>query len=236
VRITERDTSTTFYVAEALLKRKIVSLSKLIAKKTLSNGIVTVDDVNIETFDIFVRWLSRGIEVDDFQLTLNPLHVKYTPYTFEDILPIIKVYIFADEYEIPQLRKDVLYHLSDYVQQHIARKMFLANNKGRLALLFRWSYENHLAPKEITYVYKHTKANSALRRFFVDSFYDVNVEWDVSASKLLNYPKEFLVDVMVRSASLRGLANKGKDSAQRMTEWQVDGENTGQIRKRQRKS
>jgi hypothetical protein len=66
---------------------------------------IEVTGVHIETFTIFATWLVNKSNNNVFgPLHQNPISGYYWPAG----MPLIELYIFAEEYEIPQLGEDAL--------------------------------------------------------------------------------------------------------------------------------
>lgn len=145
VTIYQSGVYTAFYVAEALLKNKAAFLVEILDGMPLPRGMSCLDDVEIKIFDIFLRWLSRETDVDNSQPTLSPLYVEYP----QEMLFIVKVYIFAEEYNIPQLCMDVLYYLSAYIQRQLLVEDSNTTDKACLIMFGKLVFERCLGPKKV---------------------------------------------------------------------------------------
>jgi hypothetical protein len=97
----------------------------------------------------------------------------------------VKTYIFASTYKIPQLQKDALYRLFE-----------------RLSTLDEIEYDKPECEFDsaVKYVYAHTATNSSLRQVMVDTFCAHYSGEKKSTVYLMTFPKEFLVDCIIRNA------------------------------------
>jgi hypothetical protein len=223
--VMEEDASQTFCIAQSLLIEKAPDF--MIDQKdvfTLNTATLIDDPLNFEiaTFELFVKWLDSESQSLQDDPTLSPLYVAYKKKSWYNLIPIIKIYIFAEGHNIPQLRKDALHQLSIYMS---------VNMKALGPKWFsRRTFCNHDIDSEVVeYVYTYAAPDSLLRRFFVDSYRAAYVEESNQTYALMCYPKEFLVDVMVRRTVISGkdgVMSGIKEAVRRVEEWQVYGEET----------
>jgi hypothetical protein len=118
------------------------------------------------------------------------------------------------------LRQDALYQLSLYMTEHLQRV-----NQSEL---MRYMLNADMALDAIRYVYNHFGFGSPLRQFFVDSFCASNRETHDTGYMLINYPKDFLVDVMIQRAKLVECVDSFAQAMERMEEWKQNGEKAAQ--------
>jgi hypothetical protein len=137
-------------------------------------------------------------------------------------MPIVEIYGFGNEYAISSLREDALYQLSLYMTEHLRQV-------GRHRFLM-YRINRNMALNLIEYVYNHIDSDSPLRQFFVDTFCASNMKAHVPTDMLMNYPKEFLVDVMDQKARLVEYMGDFTQAVQRLEDWQHYGEKTAKAR------
>jgi hypothetical protein len=77
-----------------------------------------------------------------------------------------------------------------------------------------------LAVEEIKYVINETSLESPLRAIFVDHFCAMDIGKVSSSHRLLQYPKEFLAEMMKQRARLSGYQRGVAEAAQRINGYQ----------------
>lgn len=177
--------------------------------------------IDIETFDIFVKWLRISTEDSDDTAALPAVASEQSR---KRLMPLVKAHIFGVRFEIPKLSKDAIVQLAVYMRQYLAQP-----ESGDYTV--RLVYLIGFASEAITHVYTRVEPLSTLRAFFVDCFCAANVETSVTNWSLVKYPKEFLVDVMIQRATLVGFEEGVVEATQRMETWQRYGGLTGKKRK-----
>jgi hypothetical protein len=186
IRVIEANASRDFHISQHLLKQQVPHFAALVNERHNPDRIVEVTDVEIETFRIFVTWLV---------LKESPKHKHFSPlyrnpltgHHWTSGLPLIKVYIFACDYEIPELQDDALDRFASLI----------LTSGGRNSTVHIMVPDIEVIPTldEMNYVYSNTAADSPLRPIIVDAFCESDMDLDYS---LMECSKEFLVDVIMR--------------------------------------
>jgi hypothetical protein len=130
-------------------------------------------------------------------------------------MPIVKIYLFGELYEIPQLSQDALYQIFKYLEAH------LEDLKSRTPVM-RSMCNISMAVKVIQFIYDATDFGSQLCAIFVDHFCAMDMENNCAAARLLEYPKRFLVDVKACRVKLPGYKNNVTHAAHRFKKWQYN--------------
>jgi hypothetical protein len=145
---------------------------------------IEVTGVHIETFTIFATWLVNKSNNNVFgPLHQNPISGYYWPAG----MPLIELYIFAEEYEIPQLGEDALRRFTSLI--------YHAGDKDCTPHSFAVNIETVPTLDEINYIYERTAADCPLRPVVVDAFCAADEDMDYS---LMTANREFLVDVIMQ--------------------------------------
>lgn len=151
-----------------------------------SEKIIALDDVDPLIFGIFNEWfMSRKLLNTDgkpYQYLENDkdgAKDKNEPLLFEELLD---VYIFADKYDVPQLRRDTINAWIDY--------------QADCPIL--------VPSRLITKAYIRVPSTSKLRKFLVESFAWSHPRWerDDKAEAMEILPKEFILDMMITYSRL----------------------------------
>lgn len=137
------------------------------------------DDVN--TVDQFIQWLyTRRYKVEKSE--------ALTEKKAGDFLKPIHLLIFADKYDVPSLKCDVLNGMLDWIQ-----------NEKNVANL-------PPSPTAVKHLYHNTCRNSGLRRLMTDWYAaSVTVDWleESSVQKWFLGLPEFAVDLVIALARVR---------------------------------
>jgi hypothetical protein len=218
--IIEGSTSKIFHITRALLDQKASSF--MLAMNDLGSdeqSVFRLTNVNITTFELFVKWLNTDPANSRRTSPEDPLHVPFEKHAWERLIPAIKVYIFGERYSIAALRNDALFHLSEYVLAHLYETRLLTS-------LDRWLHDKELAHKETTYVYANTCTGSALRRFFVDAYRAMSVPKFALSFSAEKYPTGFMTEVLTYKGELvtDPYPYSRWDAANRVLQWQRDRE------------
>jgi len=190
--IVENKIADYFHVSERLLKRYAPNLYAFLThdehkKKQMYASKLQIPDISHETFKDFSKWLAHQLywdedaelaegekddNYDDEYADMGPLYYDSDPFTIR----APNLYFFACQYDMPQLRKDAL-------------DRFLGGVKWDEVLV-----------DAAAFVYPHTQPGSPLRRILVDHFCNERRAENEGREYLDKYPKEFLVDALVRNA------------------------------------
>ncbi|KAF2431849.1 hypothetical protein EJ08DRAFT_659538 [Tothia fuscella] len=156
----------------------------------------SMKDVSPTTFGIFNEWIMT-------KKLLNPEGESYTYKSRNafnrDMEELLSLYIFAIEYSIPQLERDII----DVWIQYQEKSSNLCD------------YET------ISRAYKELPPTSPLIRFLVDSYADDCASWgngqttEMREWELNAAPKEFFYDLMVRLAKKMANIEEGSPYADR---------------------
>jgi hypothetical protein len=182
------NTATLFSLSPELLKQYAPILFATV--KSQSGGLCQFNDVDAHTFKHFAKWLhhqpyfdcelvtKEQIEDDeDFDndyIEQGPLYDDY-----EDTTRLsAKMYLFASKYKILQLQKDAVDRLVVCVD---------INDEPDFSVAAQ-------------YVYARTSADHILRKVLVDGFCAERFDERENATSLQAFPKQFLIDVMMRNA------------------------------------
>ncbi|TLD22635.1 putative btb poz domain containing protein [Venturia nashicola] len=132
---------------------------------------IKLPNVKIKTFSIYVEWLySRHIVDKDGEAFVTE-NATYTPRHST----LLNLYLFADEYDHPQLRRDVL-------------QVFVKHSN---------QYENCVPIETVIKAYNRLPSTSPLLRFLVDHYAH---EWNASSNKIEPpFPAQFLFSLSVKS-------------------------------------
>jgi hypothetical protein len=157
--------------------------------------VIEITDVHLETFDWFVKWLEDSTPVDPRRCLArqNPLYLSYH-LSASGWLLMLRIYIFSDKYGISLLRDRALHQISEfaeYMKVVLRQRTFLRG--AYLSLRVR--------PSHIIHVYNTPPVHSPLRTILVDLFCSIEPLYTSSPEELRQYPKDFLIDVMIRRAS-----------------------------------
>jgi hypothetical protein len=117
--LTEGDTSQTFYIAKTLLDQKAPGFLETVDPGSDHPTTIELANINITTFKLFVEWLDSKTSGCRDVPNSCPLHVAYKHYSWCNLMPIVEVYGFGNEYAISSLRGDALYQLSLYMTEHL---------------------------------------------------------------------------------------------------------------------
>jgi hypothetical protein len=136
-------------------------------------GTIQLDEVRPSTFSLFVEWLNgRKLVGGDGEL-YNVELVKKTPSTREQVVKahaffreILSLYLFADQYDIPQLRRDIM----DICYRYLDLDLFIGTGTGSnyvilampaliTAIFFIIDHLNHRCNRGRLWIeiYPHTK-------------------------------------------------------------------------------
>jgi hypothetical protein len=194
LNVIENNTAKLFRLSEPLLLRYAPSFHATITNRQQAVqaailGSLQISNVDHETFMHFTKWLIHQPYWDKTCVTTDAeAHRNFDEeyfdngplYTWVDewILVSAKVYLFACAYDIAQLRDDALAR-----QVRSVRKL-----DGQLSYFL----------VAVEYVYANTETESPLRKVLVDGFCAEKFDGRESKDSLVNYPKEFLVDVLWR--------------------------------------
>jgi hypothetical protein len=203
------------FIARSLIDAKAFSIWKLVDQAGVNSpSCVGVGLVSSQTFSQFLTWLDCDT-VDNPTSALDTLYIPYKRHSWSRLLPIFKIYLFGELFEIPQLCQDALYQIFKYLETH------LEDLESRTSVM-RSLCNISMAVKEISFIYKATDFGSQLRAIFVDCFCAMDMENTCAATRLLEYPKQFLVDVMARRATLRGFKSNFTDAALWFQRWEPE--------------
>jgi hypothetical protein len=228
IQIIERETMHRYFVASSLLKSKAYSFWELVdRRKDNPLSIAQRTIANVQTFSRVFEWLDCDT-VENPTSALDTLYINYERHSCVRLLPIIKIYMFGELYEIPQLCQDALYQIFKHLETH------LNDLKSRTSVM-RSMCNLSMAVKEIKFVYDETDFGSQLRAIFVDHFCAVDMENSCAAVRLFEYSKQFLVDVMACRAKVSGYKNNVTHAALRFRKWQHCGVKTDEEASRKRK-
>jgi hypothetical protein len=217
--VAEENAQKTFVIARTLLDQKAPGFMK--TTNPLGSDdcpVFHLTNVEIATFELFIKWLDTDPENNRRNHTGAPLHLAFEERAWERMIPAIKTYIFGERYSIPALCNDALFHLSAFVQAHLRATWSLTN-------LDRWVYDRELAHRETTYVYANTCDDSKLRQFSVDAYRVMYVPKTASSFAVEKYPQQFITEVLTyKGKRCDDLYPYSKwDGAHRMKQWQRDG-------------
>jgi hypothetical protein len=183
IAVAEENSERTFNIDRTLLDQKAPGFMKTTSPLGSDDcPVFHLTNVEIETFELFIKWLDTDPENNRRTHTGAPLHLAFEERAWERMMPAIKVYIFGERYSIPELCNDALFHLSAFVQAHLHATKSLTN-------LDRWVYDRELAHRETTYVYANTCDDSKLRQFFVDAYRAMHVPKTASSFAVEKYPQ-----------------------------------------------
>jgi hypothetical protein len=188
IAIAEENSERTFNIDRTLLDQKAPGFMKTTSPLGSDDcPVFRLTNVEIETFELFIKWLDTDPENNCHTHTGALLHLAFEERAWERMLPAIKAYIFGERYSIPALCNDALFHLSAFVQAHLYATKSLTN-------LDRWVYDKEPAHREITYVHANTCTGSILRRFFADAYCAMVVTKIWASYPYEKYPSEFQKD------------------------------------------
>jgi hypothetical protein len=183
IRVTESSDERDFYIPEDMLVRRAPNFTKIIRKRPGYENLVSMDDIDIETFSIFMAWLKFRPHIDLF----GPLYRNsFRKTSWTSGMPLAKLYIFACEYEIPELGSRALYRLESLVHR--------TGGMNQVPQVSEVDSDVCLTLTEIAYVYENTASDSALRPIIVEAFCVADKEVNYS---LMTCDTEFLVDVIM---------------------------------------
>ena len=164
---------------------------------------MTLSDVSISTFDVFVDWLyTQKLPEQGKYSTLDEAvgHWPrlYSSETRNKTEGLIDLYIFADGHDIPKLRRDVMD-----------------------ALLTHLNSENIILPyyETIINAFSRLPKGSPVRQLLIDHycrFFEKSYDDDASAAELdsrSKLPTDFLVGIMFRHADIMELLRNNKINA-----------------------
>jgi hypothetical protein len=150
ITVVEGTAEKTFNIDRTLLDQKAPGFMKTInSPDSDENSGIHLTNVEIATFELFIKWLDTNPTNNRRTHTGAPLHLAFEERAWEHMIPVIKAYIFGERYSIPALCNDALFHLSAFVQAHLHATKSLTN-------LDRWVYDKELACEETTYAYANT--------------------------------------------------------------------------------
>jgi hypothetical protein len=142
---------------------------------------VEVNDVDIETFRIFLKWLV--LDSDPKNNIFGPLHTNpLGGHYWTSGMPLIKLYILGSNYDIPQLAADALRRFESLVELSGHREHIFAVDINVIPTF-----------DEVGYVYEHTAADSPLRSIIVNAVCNGKGSLDYG---YMNCSREFLIDVI----------------------------------------
>lgn len=133
--------------------------------------------------------------------------------SWHKVMPIIHVYIFGEKFDIPELCTEALHQLSKFFEAHLVDLNLHDPFTRKLVT-------SSVAQEEAKFVYDHTDLASRLRTIFVEHFCAMDTESSCTAAVLCEYPKEFLVDVIMMRAKLNAFLRGVTEAAQRLKKWQ----------------
>ncbi|KAF2269241.1 hypothetical protein CC78DRAFT_540278 [Lojkania enalia] len=152
-------------------------------------------DVATATFEQFLLWLDWHSNSENSRVECDPYGPLYLEsLSYHGICELaINMYLFAHAYDVPQLRVDAT---------------------DRLTWLFRRITKSTFSlPADIVgRVYGEMPKGSPLRMILIDGFYFWGFNDTMTFKSLMGYPKEFLVDVMLRSAKILNDEDEGVTS------------------------
>jgi IS1 family transposase len=217
--VAEDNSQKFFNIDQTLLDQKAPGFLKTINPLgSRENSPLHLTNVEIPTFELFVKWLDTDPTNNRHSHTGAPLHLAFEERAWERMMPAINAYIFGERYSIPALCNDALFHLSAFIQAHLHATKSLTN-------LDRWVYDKELAHQETTYAYANTGNDSKLRQFFVDAYRAMHVPKIASSFPTGKYPEGFRMEVMTYKGKLNyGLyPYSAQSAADRVKQWQRDG-------------
>ncbi|KAF1830871.1 hypothetical protein BDW02DRAFT_572599 [Decorospora gaudefroyi] len=220
IKITEKRASQTFVISTALLQEHAPKLSKHIVHLQEQNpNNVELDHASIATFAAFIDWLN---DQEDNTIVVGPPNKPlHRPGLFEDwtaIVPLIKLYAFADHDSIPQLRSDVLYRLSCCIRHPLSPPD--QPKALPLLLLDRINFSEAVE-------YAYTTGSPAVQRVMVDLFcaLDLARATDTWEEFLEELPRKFLVDVLLKERGMLMYETCRTEATAALEGWQAgDGE------------
>jgi len=184
IRVSEHNASKDFYISEVLLDERAPYFAEVCGERDDQDTIVDIADVHIETFTIFITWLNNKSNDSVF----GPLHRNpISGFYWTAGMPLIKLYIFACEYEISQLGEDALRRFTSLI--------YHAGGKETTPRSFAVDIEAIPTIEEVNYVYENTASDDPLRPILVDAFCAANMDVNFS---LMGADSEFLVDVIMQ--------------------------------------
>lgn len=184
VRIIEDKAIKDFYLSEALLKQLAPYFAEICNERETPGTIVEITDVHIETFIIFATWLNTK----NGPYVFGPLHKNpISGYYWTAGMPLIELYVFTCEYEIPKVAEDAL--------RRFRSLLYHKGGKDNVPRCFAADVEELPTIKEINYAFGNTDANSPLRSMLVGAFCDADEDADY---ELMTADREFLVEVTMQ--------------------------------------
>jgi hypothetical protein len=143
-----------------------------------------MNDIDIETFSIFMVWLKFCPHDSGLFGTLHRNSFREESWTSG--MPLAKLYIFACEYEIPELGSLVLCRLNSLVQ--------FTRGMNQVPQILEMDIDVFPTLTKIAYVYRDTASDCPLRPIIVEAFCLADEEVNYS---LMTCDAEFLVDVII---------------------------------------
>ncbi|KAF2035345.1 hypothetical protein EK21DRAFT_106885 [Setomelanomma holmii] len=209
-KITEKETTKTYHITEKETTKTYHITEALLEQRAL--GFVNCADCAER-----LHSADRTIELNNVTMhTIDCSHV-----------PMIELYMFGLTYNNVRLCEDVVCHLAIYVREHLSLIQKSETNRSRFR---RWTANSDFVLEEVKYVYTRASNSITLRQFFADIFCAADVH---NIPSFLRYPKQFLIDVMVRRSALAGHKQVVEESVERMEEYVLYSEKKGAKRKRQ---
>jgi hypothetical protein len=125
-------------------------------------GTIQLDEVRPSTFSLFVEWLNGRKLVGRDGEPYNVELITDTPFTGEQVLKgrafcreIMSLYQFADQYDIPQLRRDIM----DICYRHLNLDLFIGTGSKQVILP---------TPALITDAYESLPSSSSMITWIID--------------------------------------------------------------------
>jgi hypothetical protein len=160
--------------------------------------IAEIEDVEIQTFSTFVRWLTARPR------DLDPPLFEVGTFDWSTLLQMFQLYAFCHN-EVYTLRLDMCKLLATYMREHTRKRdldarprfIFAEHDAKSIAVLINYVCDC-FAPD--SWLYKHLLAVFCLSEATSLSTRD----------RLLQYPKSFLADVMLKKDDLERIASGRK--------------------------
>lgn len=153
--------------------------------------IIELEDIDINTFDVFVKWLRKDRE--DVEEHMDDSGVPLADFELDHLDSIsmiaIKSYVFAVKFAIKGLRSSALHGLTSFMREWAKRVESPDSTTYS-------SVDVKFAHKQIAYVYNDCEDFPSLRRLMVESFCAARMDKLLTNDELSCYPSMFLVELM----------------------------------------
>ncbi|KAE9969167.1 hypothetical protein BLS_005465 [Venturia inaequalis] len=138
---------------------------------------ISLADVESKTFGIFIQWLQGRTLLDGNGKEYDAVKDKaMDPDSGKKIIELLNMYVFGDEYDVPQFRRDVIDTFIDYQEK----------------------YPSLPGCDTISQAYERLPASSPMLQFLVDSWAFSPIGEGITNSGHETLPRRFLVDTMLR--------------------------------------